>query len=655
MFAPPVAKAQTQAGARSTTQLGRQHSTFAARSFGGSMVEQAQVLQRSGDDQAAHRIVSRDFSKIPISPPDRANQSRVRSSLNAPPRVIQRKLVVGQLNDPLESEADRVAEHVMRTPDPAAISPPSARMVLQRKCAACEEEAKEEPLKLTRKESYDASAFDGTAATAIVHEVLGSPGRALEPSTRAFFEPRFGYDFSGVRIHTDPLAAESAQSVGALAYTVGRHIIFGSNQYAWQTAGGGRLLAHELAHTIQQKGGTPADRVSPGGLRSIAHKPTHLVHQNASAAILQRKPDEIEMPPMYMAKERKRSSSLPSIPPPMPLTLNPSELCPGGHCLTDEDIYADVDKSRAEDKAFEAKATADRKRRWEIRDHGTKQQKWELEFEDDYPELKNVGARPGPRDAGIMTPTGVRVPSDPKDFLAPRPFYERKSSAFLAYQGFIHYAEIVEAGHDAAARELSVARYGGYPIPDDRLDLYAYTHWSSKAMASRKGTEAGLLVANVAIAAMDVVGALTNQSSSPPSPSPTPQPAQALSNEASQSLQKLGVTGDEIKQFANGQKVWGNVVRGDAKLVPYFQREGKTLTAGILGAHSHLDQAGIIRGYLVFRRESMALAKQLSVKVLRLEADVVTNTDELLPQLLKRGFQEIPDRPFSYFLDIPVQ
>jgi hypothetical protein len=51
----------------------------------------------------------------------------------------------------------------------------------------------------------------------------------------------------------------------------------------------------------------------------------------------------------------------------------------------------------------------------------------------------------------------------------------------------------------------------------------------------------------------------------------------------------------------------------------------------------------------------MALAKQLNVKVLRLEADVVTNTDELLPQLLQRGFQEIPDRPFSYFLDIPVQ
>ena len=116
-------KGTDAAGALSASQLGRQHSTFAARSFGGSAVEQAQVLQRSGDDQAAHRISSRHFSKIPISPPDRANQSQVRSSLDTPPRVIQRKLVVGQLNNPLESEADSVAEHVMRTPDPAAISP----------------------------------------------------------------------------------------------------------------------------------------------------------------------------------------------------------------------------------------------------------------------------------------------------------------------------------------------------------------------------------------------------------------------------------------------------------------------------------------------------------------------------------------------------
>ena len=201
---------------------------------------------------------------------------------------------------------------------------------------------------------------------------------------------------------------------------------------------------------------------------------------------------------------------------------------------------------------------------------------------------------------------------------------------------------------------MALGRNGGFPIPDDRLNLYAYTHWSRKAVASRKGLELGLLVANVAFALEDVAAALANRRGSPPSP-PIPQLAQGLSNEARQNLLRLGVAADEIEQFANGAKVWGGVSRGNAKLVPYFQREGEKLTAGILGAHAHLDRAGMIRAYLTFRQESLALAKQLDAKILRLEADVVTNTDELLPELLAKGYKEIEDRPFSYFLDIPVK
>src|SRR5215217_7887171 len=61
----------------------------------------------------------------------------------------------------------------------------------------------------------------------IVHDVLGSPGQPLEPVTRAFMEPRFGHDFSQVRVHTDAKAVESARAVNALAYTVGPTIVFG--------------------------------------------------------------------------------------------------------------------------------------------------------------------------------------------------------------------------------------------------------------------------------------------------------------------------------------------------------------------------------------------------------------------------------------------
>lgn len=93
--------------------------------------------------------------------------------------------------------------------------------------------------------------FARPSATAI-HEVLHSHGQPLDSATRVFMESRFGHDFSQVRVHTDARAAESAQGVGALAYTVGRDMVFGSGQYAPRTITGSRLLAHELTHTLQQ-------------------------------------------------------------------------------------------------------------------------------------------------------------------------------------------------------------------------------------------------------------------------------------------------------------------------------------------------------------------------------------------------------------------
>ncbi len=86
----------------------------------------------------------------------------------------------------------------------------------------------------------------------IVHDVLQSPGQPLDAATRAFMEPRFGQDFSSVRVHTSGQAAESAQAVNALAYTVGSNIVFGTGQYAPGASGGQRLLAHELTHVVQQ-------------------------------------------------------------------------------------------------------------------------------------------------------------------------------------------------------------------------------------------------------------------------------------------------------------------------------------------------------------------------------------------------------------------
>jgi hypothetical protein len=108
----------------------------------------------------------------------------------------------------------------------------------------------------------------------IVHEVLRSPGQPLDVGTRAFMEPRFGHDFSGVRVHTDANAAESARAVNALAYTVGQNVVFGAGQYAPYLADGQKLIAHELAHVAQQYqdgGGDGAESRADAAAQRIVH------------------------------------------------------------------------------------------------------------------------------------------------------------------------------------------------------------------------------------------------------------------------------------------------------------------------------------------------------------------------------------------------
>ncbi len=102
------------------------------------------------------------------------------------------------------------------------------------------------------------------SAPPIVHEVLRSPGQPLDAATRAFMEPRFGLDLSGVRVHTDRKAAESARAVNALAYTVGASVVMGAGQYDPHGSAGRGLLAHELTHVVQQDGASVPNDLAIG-------------------------------------------------------------------------------------------------------------------------------------------------------------------------------------------------------------------------------------------------------------------------------------------------------------------------------------------------------------------------------------------------------
>lgn len=252
--------------------------------------------------------------------------------------LIQAKLKIGEPNDQYEKEADRVADQVMRMPDPVAAGAPAdtgasgsgnqlgnGSLDIQRMCTGCamdeEDTLQRKPLSNTptplrisglngpiaarfplainspviqRMEMDDEDSDDemvqmksvegGAAVPAVSPGVeagvnsLKGGGRPLSQSTRAFFEPRFGVDFSGVRVHTEGRAASVAQSVQAKAFTMGRDVVFGAGEYAPGSGQGRRLLGHELTHFIQQRG--------TSGLQSRLDRNAHSAQAKSSAEVV---------------------------------------------------------------------------------------------------------------------------------------------------------------------------------------------------------------------------------------------------------------------------------------------------------------------------------------------------------------------------------
>jgi outer membrane protein OmpA-like peptidoglycan-associated protein len=150
--------------------------------------------------------------------------------INSPARKLQAKLAINKTGDEYEQEADRIADEVMAMPVNHSVSnaPPRIQRFVQQ------------------------STEQMNAAPASVDQALASCGSPLEPSLQRDMEQRFDYDFSQVRVHTDSKAAESAVAVNALAYTVGRDVVFARGMFKPDSSTGKRLLAHELGHTIQQ-------------------------------------------------------------------------------------------------------------------------------------------------------------------------------------------------------------------------------------------------------------------------------------------------------------------------------------------------------------------------------------------------------------------
>lgn len=150
--------------------------------------------------------------------------------------VSQGKLVIGANNDPLEQEADRVADQMMSTSTQSAFGNT-----------------------LPRIQRFAGQASDDMdTVPASVEHVLAGSGRPLEPALQQDMEQRFDHDFSQVQVHTGGTAEQSAREVNARAYTVGNNIVFGTGQFMPESHEGRRLIAHELTHVVQQNANTPS-------------------------------------------------------------------------------------------------------------------------------------------------------------------------------------------------------------------------------------------------------------------------------------------------------------------------------------------------------------------------------------------------------------
>jgi hypothetical protein len=183
----------------------------------------AQTLQRRFGNQGTQALLRARLGAEGERASSEVEEARLAVEGRSETATLQmfRRNAISQPGDPLEQEAERVADQVMRMPHPPASVATERPSVLQRSAAG---------------------AAVSETVPPIVHDVLRSPGRPLDGSTRSFMEPRFGQDFSGVRVHADGNAAKAASSIDARAFTSNRSIAFGAGEYAPQPTPGAASL-----------------------------------------------------------------------------------------------------------------------------------------------------------------------------------------------------------------------------------------------------------------------------------------------------------------------------------------------------------------------------------------------------------------------------
>jgi hypothetical protein len=222
------------------------------------------TLQASAEQLKANQVrgkssgFAHDFSRIHI--------------YGRSPIQVQPKLTVNTPADPFEHEADRIADQVMRIPE-TKLQP---GCVCGGECPKCRAEQLGRTHGLLQTKHIQANDSLVSLVPPMDHDILRSSGQPLDQATRAYFEPRFGYSFSDVRVHTTDDASTLAESIHARAFTLGRNVAFAASEYQPDTVAGRQLIAHELTHVVQQSIGAQPQR---GPVPTISHTPSPSVQR----------------------------------------------------------------------------------------------------------------------------------------------------------------------------------------------------------------------------------------------------------------------------------------------------------------------------------------------------------------------------------------
>jgi len=213
----------------------------------------AEVNPRSAEEHKPESTDSHPFVGLQGAIGNQAVQRYISGHL------LQTKLTVGSPTDAYEQEADQVAARIASPRTPAAEGPCACGGA----CPKCSGSSGPERIRL--KTVPGASSQNHSVAPPSVHDALRSPGQPLDPPTRKEMEPRFGHDFSKVRVHSDRKAHESARQLNASAYTVGNDIVFDAGRFSPASQAGRSLLAHELTHVVQQHSESRVQRAPSDG------------------------------------------------------------------------------------------------------------------------------------------------------------------------------------------------------------------------------------------------------------------------------------------------------------------------------------------------------------------------------------------------------